>query len=179
MYLCDFANLHTDLHERLHALLGRALQVVVKGHTGSLGENNDTGRAAVLSSAKTEARRPTWNHPSSSPLAILSPGFLDQPILPTSIAGDEHTFGRRCRHSPPIATNAIVTDSLPLPRLALISITDRLFSVKTLRSAKSQSINDGCVARRTFIDRLRVHRSSSATVILGAQIPLTIQLPCR
>jgi hypothetical protein len=33
--------------------------------------------------------RLTWNHPNSSPFRTLSPGFLDQPILPTNIAAAE------------------------------------------------------------------------------------------
>lgn len=68
----------------------------------------------------------TWNQPSSSPLATLSPGFFDHPMLPTSIA--------------PTATNAMGTAGRLGPRLAWMSITDRLFNVNTLRSASQRAV---------------------------------------
>ena len=86
MYLCDFANLHANLHERLHTLRGCALEVFIERHSGGFGEDGDAGGPAVLLSATFSLARLTWNQPSSSPLAMVSPGFLDQPILPTSIA---------------------------------------------------------------------------------------------
>lgn len=101
----------------------------------------------------------TWNQPSSSPLASLSPGFFDHPILPTSIAIEDYQPRTRDghQHIPPIATNATCTGFLPGPRLASINITERLFSVKTFRSTII-SIAPGRVSRwLTFVDGLWIN----------------------
>jgi hypothetical protein len=61
----------------------------------------------------------TWNQPSSSPFATLSPAFFDQPILPTNIAFCQLIHvGGISKHLPPIATKATGTASRPGPRLA-------------------------------------------------------------
>ena len=65
-------------------------------------------------------------------------------------------------NAPPIATNAMGTVSRPDPRLAWISIIERLFKVKTLRSKSLRLTNLLRVKRarpseHTFIDSLRVH----------------------
>lgn len=70
----------------------------------------------------------TWNQPNSSPFTTLSPGFLDHPMEPTNIANYQLSTLHKCG-SPPIATKAIGTDSLPGPRFALMIMTDRLFKV--------------------------------------------------
>lgn len=65
-------------------------------------------------------------------------------------------------NAPPIATNAMGTVSRPDPRLAWISIIERLFKVKTLRSKYLKLTNHLRVKRarppeHTFIDSLRIH----------------------
>ena len=40
----------------------------------------------LISSHRLSVGQLTWNQPSSSPLATLSPAFFDHPIAPTSMA---------------------------------------------------------------------------------------------
>ena len=103
----------------------------------------------ALGKTQMTVEPPYWNHPRSSPLAILSPGFLVQPILPTSNAGVT-SYPPRIPCLPPIATKAIGTASRPGPRSAWMSITDRLFIVNTSRSGVSVE----CGYKRTFVDGL-------------------------
>lgn len=101
--LLDLPHLHAHTDKRLGLLLRVRHDVLIKDHASGGGANEDTSGPAVLPCQRAPSilvlvlRFPlpnaprhrgqlTWNQPSSSPLASLSPGFFDQPIEPTSMA---------------------------------------------------------------------------------------------
>lgn len=162
----------SHLHSHLHILLRRLYQIIVEPHARNRTRRKHANqrRAAVREPSDLGAflyglswflgpADTAYEHGCSSIACIKVVRFA------------VYSEGQWEMDLPPMATSATGICSLPGPRLAWRSMTDRLFLVNTLRSGRWSRIRTGyrrtLSARLAFVDCLWVHRyGESASVYL-------------